>query len=100
MELQESIDTLTKLVNITPAALAIFLIADVRQYNLTGKHIGQKVSNYTTGGAGTNNPTAPSRCDPDVLQHDYLQYVQQEGLSRRNPLSFDDWKAANRADCP
>jgi len=100
MELKESTEAIAKLLNLGPEALALFLIADVRQYNLTGKHIGQKASNYTTGGAGTDNPKAPQMCDPDVLQKDYLNYVSQQGLARENALPFDQWKAQYRPQCP
>jgi hypothetical protein len=93
-------ETLEKLLEAAPEALALFLLVDVRQYNLTGKHIGQSKSLATVGGAGGSQGGNVNVCDSAVLQKDYLDYVAGEGLARRNALSFGDWKAQYRSQCP
>jgi hypothetical protein len=100
MDDNEKLRILEILAGIAPEALGVFLVLDVRQYNLTGKHIGQTRSLATVGGAGGSQGGNVNVCDSAVLQKDYLDYVAGEGLARRNALSMSDWKAQYRPQCP
>jgi hypothetical protein len=97
----DAIDIFDHIASFGPEGFILFIFADVRQKNLTGKHFFEKDSaaGATKGTQPTDKPTSACPLNNAQLDFAYLQYVQQEGLSRRNPVSKDVWIASNYPQC-
>ena len=103
METEDILKWLNLLLSAGPEAIAMFIVLDVRQVNLTGLHIGQVpklAGNGSTGGSDNQKPTNSCPYSNGQLTVLYDRYmVAYERMNIPVPLSYVQWLAQTYPQC-
>lgn len=110
---EDKVKIFDKLIAAIPELLGTFIVADVRQFNLKGYHIGDKAEHLAAvkkdmeanEAVEPNNYVVPPvpDCNYNLIHHYYWEWIDAwvaaPGVHDSPPMNFDDWVKLKYPSC-